>query len=499
MIFFKKYSSLFLLTAIHLSVTQSLYGQLTQKNEIQIPINIDKDEDFTVLPLKEKGILVLNSQTTLFGKKAVLNFLKFDSTLTLQWKTEFEIGDNFELEKYFFNSDYLYCLFKETEKTNIKILKLDFEKGFGFLTEAKMLTKMDIEFFAAVGNKVIIGGKYNDRPVVELGRLFDASFKVLPHLHANNVKLSAIEVNEETDEIYVMHRDDRKCNFSFSIYDYEGRLIKIMELGSKNKVILSGKIITLPNNKLMLSGNFSENCSDFSTGFYLMPLANQEEIKFFYFADLQNFYSYLSPKRQEKINARMNSRKAKGKDIKMRYRLNLHEPIRIGNEITLLAEVYYPEYKNTVMLDRSILNSVSTRPSKEYNNYKFTHALICTFDTLGRKTWDYSINLKNLESTTLNEKVQITLYNEGYLVAYPKEELINSNFITKNFESKDFSTLDMKKNEEKKTGVYDLTLDLVSWFDHTYLAFGNKTIRSESGIISKEYFYISKLRYTSPL
>ncbi len=499
MIFFKKYSSLFLLTAIHLSVTQSLYGQLTQKNEIQIPINIDKDEDFTVLPLKEKGILVLNSQTTLFGKKAVLNFLKFDSTLTLQWKTEFEIGDNFELEKYFFNSDYLYCLFKETEKTNIKILKLDFEKGFGFLTEAKMLTKMDIEFFAAVGNKVIIGGKYNDRPVVELGRLFDASFKVLPHLHANNVKLSAIEVNEETDEIYVMHRDDRKCNFSFSIYDYEGRLIKIMELGSKNKVILSGKIITLPNNKLMLSGNFSENCSDFSTGFYLMPLANQEEIKFFYFADLQNFYSYLSPKRQEKINARMNSRKAKGKDIKMRYRLNLHEPIRIGNEITLLAEVYYPEYKNTVMLDRSILNSVSTRPSKEYNNYKFTHALICTFDTLGRKTWDYSINLKNLESTTLNEKVQITVYNEGYLVAYPKEELINSNFITKNFESKDFSTLDMKKNEEKKTGVYDLTLDLVSWFDHTYLAFGNKTIRSESGIISKEYFYISKLRYTSPL
>ncbi len=499
MIIFKKCSSLFLVAAINLSVIQSMYGQLSQNNEIHIPINIDKEEDFTVLPLKEKGILVLNSQSTLFGKKAFLNFLKFDSTLTLQWETKFEIGDNFELEKYFFNLDNLYCLFKETEKTNIKILKLDLEKGFGFLTEAKMLTKMDIEFFAAVGNKVIIGGKYNDRPVVELGRLFDASFKVLPHLHANNVKLSAIEVNEETDEIYVMHRDDRKCNFSFSIYDYEGRLVKIMELGGKNKVILSGKIITLPNNKLMLSGNFSENCSDFSTGFYLMPLANQEEIKFFYFADLKNFYSYLPLKRQEKITARMNTKKAKGKDIKMRYRINLHEPISIGNEITLLAEVYYPEYKNTVMLERSILNSMSTRPSKEYNNYKFTHALICTFDTTGTKTWDYSINLKNLESTTLNEKVQITVYEEGYLVAYPKEELINSNFITKNFESKDFSTLDMKKNDEKKIGVSDLTLDLVSWFDHTYLAFGNKTIRAESGIISKEYFYISKLKYTSPL
>jgi hypothetical protein len=470
MIIFKKCSSLFLVAAINLSVIQSMYGQLSQNNEIHIPINIDKEEDFTVLPLKEKGILVLNSQSTLFGKKAFLNFLKFDSTLTLQWETKFEIGDNFELEKYFFNLDNLYCLFKETEKTNIKILKLDLEKGFGFLTEAKMLTKMDIEFFAAVGNKVIIGGKYNDRPVVEL-----------------------------TDEIYVMHRDDRKCNFSFSIYDYEGRLVKIMELGGKNKVILSGKIITLPNNKLMLSGNFSENCSDFSTGFYLMPLANQEEIKFFYFADLQNFYSYLPLKRQEKITARMNTKKAKGKDIKMRYRINLHEPISIGNEITLLAEVYYPEYKNTVMLERSILNSMSARPSKEYNNYKFTHALICTFDTTGRKTWDYSINLKNLESTTLNEKVQITVYNEGYLVAYPKEELINSNFITKNFESKDFSTLDMKKNDEKKIGVSDLTLDLVSWFDHTYLAFGNKTIRAESGIISKEYFYISKLKYTSPL
>lgn len=498
MIFFNIRIRLFLFTAINLSVIQSNYGQLSQKNEIQIPINMDKEEDFTVLPLNEKGILVLNSQTTLFGKKAILNFLKYDSTLTLQWKTEFEIGDYFELEKYFFNSDYLYCLFKESEKSNIKILKLDLEKGFGFLTEAKMLTKMDIDFFSAVGNKVIIGGKYNDRPVVELGRLFDASFKVLPHLHANNVKLNAIEVNEETDEIFVMHRDDRKCNFSFSIYDYEGRLVKIMELGSKNKVILSGKIISMPNNKLMLSGNFSENCSDFSAGFYLMPLANQEEIKFFYFSDLQNFYSYLSPKRQQKITTRMNSRKAKGKDIKMRYRINLHEPIRIGNEITLLAEVYYPEYKNSIILERTMLNSVSTRPLKEYNNYKFTHALIFTFDTTGRKTWDYSINLKNLESAKLNEKVQITLYEEGYLVAYPKEELINSNFITKNFESKNFSTFDMKKNEEKKIGISDLTLDLVSWFDHTYLAFGNKTIRAESGIISKEFFYISKLKYVSP-
>lgn len=474
-------------------------AQFEGVKEVMFRLDDNMNDDYNVLSLENENILVLNHKTNYYGRNAEVHFMKYDSSLNLLWKSDYSAGENFNFIKYFQGEKSLYCLFKETDKKNIKVLKIDLRRGDGMVTEAKMLTEMEINFFVATENKIAIGGKYNDRPVIELCRLFDQTSKVLPHVHANYVKIISLDVNEATNDIFVMLKDEKKCQFILSVYDYEGKLLEMRVLGEKKKVLISGQIIKLPNNRLVLAGNYGLHCSDYSSGFYILPLESNSKIQYFLFSDLQNFYAYLPEKRQEKIKNRISKRKSKGKDLNIRYRLNLHAPTEINNKINILAEVYYPEFKSTPFLMRNSFQTLQNNVifNKDFNNYKFTHALICTFDFNGNKEWDYSIGLNNLESTILNQKVQISGLGENYLVAYPKDNFIITGTIGKNMELKEFNSFDLK-TLKSDNNIADINVDIMAWFKNTYLAYGEKTLKNDLGLALKEYFYITKLHFQNP-
>lgn len=493
-------NTVFVLVLLCFSLSsKKVCAQLIQDKEIKIPIDIDKVDDFSVHALKEDGVIILNSQKTFYSRKSLINVFKYDSTLNFIWKTTFEPGDNFNLEKYFIGETHFYCLFKEVDKEDIKILKIDLNTGFGVISEAKMLTRMDINFFTAIDNKIVIGGSYNNRPVVELCRLFDGNAKVLPHVHSNYVAISGIEVNEATKELYVMLRDEKKCSFIFSVYDYEGKLIKTEELGDKDRSILNGKVLKIKTGELFLAGNFATSCSAYSSGFYFYPLLGEGGIQYYKFSDLQNFFSYLPEKRKSKVLSRLEKRRSKGKKDNLKYRLNMHEPIVDNREIDLVAEVYYPEYKSNTNIVRTNLYDLRNNMPfyKEYNNYKFTHALLCVFDFEGKKAWDFSFDMGNLESSILNEKIQLTKIGENYMVAFPKDELIKSMTVSRNNEVLENNTLDMRYKDGEKV-VSDISVELSAWYGQKYLAFGEKSQKNDGGYLSKVYFYVSRLTYQVP-
>jgi hypothetical protein len=122
--------------------------------------------------------------------------------------------------------------------------------------------------------------------------------------------------------------------------------------------------------------------------------------------------------------------------------------------------------------------------------------LFCTFDFDGKKSWDYSVDLKNLESEVLNNKVQVSNTKEGILVAFPKEQTIFLKLISKDRSPVDFVPLNI--GSKNKEFVSDVTVDLSSWYKQTFLAFGYKTAKSASTLGSKQFFYLTKLTYETP-
>jgi hypothetical protein len=488
----KIYQFIFIFLLLSLSVS----AQLTQGKRIEFERRNDIDEENILIPLQENGVLLLQSKIEILHKKFTLNFYKYDSTLTKTWETTFIADANFDLLKTFQNKQFLYVLFKKIDKIELGILRLDFETGDKSYVEGNLLTNMDIEHFVVLQSKAFIGGKYNDRPVVVMFSLFDKTSKVLPEIHNNDLIINELGIDEHEKNLYIMLKNERNCQFILKKYSYEGKVIKSLAMGNKQLAPISGEILNIDQKNPILMGNYAEGCSDYAIGFYLQHLTDDSKIQYINFADLHNFFSYMNAKREGKIKEKIKQKKQKGKDIKLRYRLLLHDIIQTNEGWLMVAEVFYPEYKSPInnmgwssLQNYRIGNDI-------YNNFRYSHAIICGFDKNGKLLWDNSISLKDIESNELNPKVQITQQEDFQIVAFPDEGLIKTVVMKGNEKITSLENFDLKTNTETEKTINTEGTNLVAWYGHSYLAYGYQSIKKNNDILSNDIFYISKLTYT---
>jgi hypothetical protein len=74
---------------------------------------------------------------------------------------------------------------------------------------------------------------------------------------------------------------------------------------------MNGKMLSLNEKETFLVGNFANNCSEYAKGLYLTQLENgiEKNTSIINFSDLKNFFSYMSPKRQERLKEKRNVKK----------------------------------------------------------------------------------------------------------------------------------------------------------------------------------------------
>lgn len=490
----------YILTFWVLLQTLSVSAQLTQGKRIEFEQKSGLEEENLLIPLKENGVLILQSRVEPYHRKFTIDFSKFDSTLTQVWKTTFLPDESYDLIKTFHNERYLYVLFKKTDKVDIGVLRIDFETGDKTYVDGNLLTNIDIEHFVVLESKAFIGGKYNDRPVVVMFSFFDKLSKVLPEVHSNYLVISALDVDRYNKNIYLMLKNERNCQFILKTYSYEGKALSSVALGDKQLAPISGEILTMDKEKgevpqPILLGNYAEGCSQLALGIYLQNLSDGSKIQYINFADLKNFFRFLSPKREEKIKSRISQRKQKGKEIKLRYRLLLHEIIPTKEGWVMVAEIFYPEYKSNS--NNNGWNSWRNYRigNDVYNNFRYSHAVICGFDKNGKLLWDNSISLKEIESGELNAKVQITQHEDYQVLAYPDESFIRTVVIRNSEKATELEGFDLKTSTELEKITNAERSNLVAWYGHSFLAYGYQSVKKNNEILNRDVFFVTKLTY----
>ncbi|WP_394991409.1 hypothetical protein [Emticicia sp.] len=485
----------YIISFVFLLQTLSVAAQLTQGKRIEFERNSSLEQEHLLIPLKENGVVLLQSKIEAYHRKFTLDFYKYDSTLTQIWKTTFLPDENFDLIKTFHNERYLYVLFKKDDKIDIGVLRIDFETGDKTYAEGNLLTNIEIEHFVVLGSKAFIGGKYNDRPVVVMFSFFDKTSKVLPEIHNNYLIINDLDVDEQSEKVYLMLKNERNCQFILKTYSYEGKALNSLVLGDKQTAPISGEILKIDQKIPILMGNYAEGCSQLSLGIYMQNLSDDSKIQYINFADLKNFFRFLNPKREEKIKLRINQKKQKGKEIKLRYRLLLHDLIPTNEGWVMLAEIFYPEYKsNTNATGWSTWRNYRIG-NDIYNNFRYSHAVICGFDKNGKLLWDNSVSLKEIESSELNAKVQITQQDDYQILAYPDESLIRTVVIRGNEKAKDLESFDLKTGTESEKITNTERNNLAAWYGHSFLAYGYQSVRKNNDILNREVFYVTKLTY----
>jgi hypothetical protein len=492
---FHRILRILLLLTLFIGGESNLDAQLVTEKRIDFLIEDSENDQFNVISFKEKGMLVMVNSSNSYGRNLDIQLIKYDINLNKSWSNNYQPGPLFKLLKYFENEQFFYCLFREIDKENISILRLDISTGDYVVTESVLLTAMEIDLFSVIKSKAILGGRYNDRPVVEMINLYASSSKVLPEIHSNNVKLNNIEVNEEEELIYVLMKNERNCKLFLKVYDYDGKIIGNQTLGEKNKLPLNGRLMKIPNGDYILAGNYADNCSDYSVGFYTHSLSREEDTKYYDFVDLDNFLAYMPEKRQNRLKTKIKKKNLKGKDFKLRQRLLMQDPTDSPEGMTILAEVFYPEYKNYVPNYSSIGRNYRWGANNYYtfNNFRYTHALILNFDKNGKLVWDNSISLKDLESRTLDHKVQFSAVGDKYVLAYPDEGIIKTTIMDKSSKAIEELPLELKRGDEKV--VETIQSELSAWYYHSFIAYGIQSLRNPNSVYPQQVFYISKLTY----
>lgn len=471
-------------------------AQFVDLKRVDIPVNKELDDEFNLVPYGKDGLVLLTIQSKSFGREQKLVFTKFNTNLEEEWVNSFSPEGLFYLVKYFSNEDFFFCLLKKQDKNDLLILRLDIRRGDYIVSNCNLLTDMDIDIFSVVRSKAIIGGRYNERPVIELINLFDQSSKVLPDIHSNHITINNIEVNPATGELYILMKNSRNCRFYLKIFNYDGKLTSIVTLGDKKKLPVNGRILKTPDGEYLLAGNYADNCSDYSIGFYTHNLSRPDHTEFYEFVNLTNFLNYMPNKRQERVKRRIASKKLKGKDVKLRHRMLLHDPVKSSNGSILLGEVFYPEFKNYNQAFVPIARNYGWLSSNyiAYNNFRYTHALVCNIDNNGKLTWDNSIPLSEIQSRTLDRKVQISVIKDKVILAYPDQGKIKTTTLAKDLEPVT-TVLDLSQGNEFLQVLDDQESELSSWFDHVFVAYGIQSVREGNGVFSRDVFYISKLSY----
>jgi hypothetical protein len=469
-----------------------LQAQEKTVQEVEYELSNEIEDEHILLPVDSTDLILMNLKIRSFSRKGIIELKRLDKNLKEEWNSVFEISKNYEIVKYFLDTENLHILLKENDEKKISILKVNTKTGEYLVFDSDLLTNMDVSFFGHLNNKYILAGEYNDKPVAEIHKVIDKTAKVFPQIYGNRQEISSLEI--ENDKIYFFVKEKNKCQMMAFVYDIEAKLIEKALIGDKKNVILNVKLVKTPSRNAFFTGNYATYCSEFSTGFFIFNQNNLTDIHFYPFNTFNNYYAHLPEKRQLRLKQRIQQRKIKGKMNVTRARVNLQEPRLINNEIVMLAEIYYPEYKTNVFNNRSLLRlGENYTSSKEFNNYRYSNAVICTFDSTSKLTWDYSIGMNGLESNVLSQKAHLTFENDLMLFAYPKESSIFLKTLKKNEKPVEIPAVNLKKDQSNN--VSDIKVDLFYWYGKHFVSYGYKTARMGGELLQKEFFYIRKLDF----
>ncbi len=478
-----------------------ILAQLNQLGQIEIPKDPKFEETISVLPLNNDGLLLTLEKESFFSRnKNSWTFYRFDTDFHERWQTSLNIEVGFEAVTSYQNEQYLFWLFAEPQTSKIIIVRLDLEHGEIDEFKGDLLGSVDINFFKVLGNTAFLGGSFTEKPIVISFSFFHQKGTVLHGLYDEHLEINGLEIDEKRNEINVIVKERRngKCGLAIQTYAADGkslRTIHVPDLDGNSLSFISGKMLPLNEKETLLVGNYSNNCNEFSKGLYLTRLEEglEKGTSIIKFADLKNFFSFMSPKRQEKMKERIEQKKKEGKEPNFSYKLLVHNLIQTTNGSLLIAEIYYSQPKASGSLSASILSSKSSEKEKKIEEYTFTHAVICEFDKTGKILWDNALVMDNLQSDDLVEQVQVSKLDDKWLLAFLKKGKVNLQQIQGSENVGEKEIFEIKTEASAKP---DEDTNVAAWYNQNFVAWGTRKIegkRHEDP--TKEVFYLHKLGY----
>lgn len=490
------------------------------------------NETFHTISLGGKGV-VLVSQIA----KNAFNIQKFNADLERDWTLNGTIEDNLDFVKSSYDGQSVYLLFTRNRTDFYQVVKV----GLAGFMETFYLTSVDrfqITDFQTLGYSVFMAGTVRDEPMLLYTNLASKQSKVLPGVTQANTVIQSVDVDTTHHLVNVCYaaRKGREIKLISRTFDEYGQSVGQIVLNpDPDYSLLNGRLFMLNDSTKLMIGtygfrNMQGNNNSASQGLFLSKIVYDEVdfTQYHSFTDFKNFFNFMSEREQERMQRKIERKKESGTDVKLNYRLLVHDIIEQNGNYLISGEVFYPEYRNNMngpygmsswwgspMMSPWGWGGFGMFPSyglwnpyywdpwfgsrrmnngQVFNGFVYTHAIVAGFNPKGELLWDNSLPFENVRSMELKEKIRVKpnpdqtiemLYsNKGAI----KAKVFEGNKVLADRQPIPILTADMGDRVRQTT-----TDEVLYWYDNYYLAFGYQRITGDDG--RRNVFYMNKISF----
>ena len=486
---------------------------IEQPNRVEFDIKNSNYEDYTLYGCDEEGITVYHQTEYKNNDGYLWEFMKLDTALALQWRKEIYLPFASRIIGYDYSPGFMYYLLREKpyKQEELLVLRLDLEMGDTSRFLINTVFPVNLTQFEVVGSTILLGGYTNYKPVVIRYNLFDQRPQVVPGFYADYAEILRLETDDRLRTFTVTMSEktaDKRSTISVRSFSESGEMIRnILLQPDESKSLLNGAPSNLEMDRQFIAGTYGHKRSTYSRGLYIATIGNdgRQRIDYYNYGDLENFFSYMRAKREQRIKDKISRRKVQGKRVKFNYRLLVHDIIEDGDQYTLYGEAYYPRYSNYSGYDRfggytSTYGRGNTYFNPNFLGYKYTHAVVMTFDRSGKLLWDNSFEINDVTSYDLQQFVNVSTNGDEVALLYTFENVIRSKIIKSDeiIEGKTFNDVELTfEDDEVRTQDKEIG-GLSRWYGKTFYTYGIqdiKNLRDQRVNLNRKVFFINKVVY----
>ncbi|MEO1051183.1 MAG: hypothetical protein AAFX87_11180 [Bacteroidota bacterium] len=499
--FIKAASILFLIVV---TLTPAL-AQQDKELRLEIPVKPSAPKP-ELIAMGEQGFILVNKNYGVEDGERTIYIEKYDAKFEKNWQNEIKYNKKLRLGRYEYFEDLttLYMIFNEDSREELQVFRINAITGHIDEYNFYYLSRLTINNFTVDDNILYAAGTLKRQPVALA-------------LNLNTNRVSPIPSVYDGKSVFIQdirNVNDKEIGLTVSLEQNRRRMI-ILRTFRKDKTnsfndlriqpepeydLINAKASKLANgNKKIVIGTFGFRNNENSQGFYFSRYnsnGDQDYIKYHSFTDLDNFFSFLDEKQRIKTELRAERKKQKGKDLKVQYRLLVHDVIDSDDQYIMIGEAYYPVYRTERINNFYGRRNYQTRLI--FDGYQYTHAVIAGFDKQGELVWDHSFKIEDVKSFTLKERVKLNLEDTNLTLLYNLEGKINRLEIADGEIVDEEEDLELaSKYDSDQIKFADLG-ESEYWYKNYFLAWGYQRIKNQQNEASKKkrsVFYVNKLSF----
>lgn len=482
-------------------LNQSTIAQ-NDTTRVEIPIRPNETRPL-VVPMDSMGFVLLDSRLgSLLDPSNVIKVTGYGTDMQKHWEESITYNRRLTLRLYEFQQGKLYLIFGNQTREDVEFYIIDPTTGEVEKHDFFYLDNLIIEDFTVHSGNIYILGTLKRLPVL-------LEFDIV----ANKVSPFPLAINaKEAEVLEVFNSGDFQVSVTVSMEVNRVKQILTKTFDTRTKDgqefivqpsaeydLLNGKVTVLNSKDKLVIGTYGYRNRKESQGMYVGGYVGSREVikKYHRFTEMSNFFDFLSEKEQKRIQERASRKSEKGKDLKLKYRLLVHEAVVHNGQYVMVGEAYYPTYRSEryrrygsrgYYYDNRIV----------FDGYVFTHAVVAAIDKRGDLIWDYSFKINDTKTFQLKERVKLLVETNKLTLIYSIEGEIYQ------FQIQEGKILEESKGVELYTQhdgdrVRDSDLGQTEyWYKHHFLAWGYQKIKNnqgESDTNKRNVFYINKLSY----